>query len=145
MEVLDIKNKNCRINFSLDELLIIANSFNEVCNGLRIMDFQGRLGMPTDEAQRILTCIGSLYDVINDQNRNDDEENGCCDRTLGVLEITDVDLQAIANAIDEVFRWIEPWEYQTRIGVNTEDAVKLNDSIKTVISQMKHADFTETE
>lgn len=143
MEVLTIKHKNRRINFSLDELLIIANSFNEVCNGLRIMDFQDRVRIPLEETRRILSCVGNLYDVINDQRRNDDGEKGCCDRTLGVLEISDIDLRAIANTIDEVFRWIEPWEYQTRIGVNTEDAVKLNDSIKSVILQINQADSTE--
>jgi hypothetical protein len=131
MNLLEIKNKKYKIKFSLDELLIIANSFNEVCNGIHIMNFKDRLGVPKEEARRILTYVGNVYDFIN--NQNNDSENTDTDRNFGILEVTDIDLEVTIKTIDEILKLIEPWEYQTRIGLYTEDAVKLNNSIKKLL------------
>lgn len=47
------------IDFSADELFLINNALNEVCNGVHIEDweFQTRLGVPREEALKLLTKV----------------------------------------------------------------------------------------
>ena len=48
--------------FTPDELLLLNNALNEVCNGIAIDDneFQTRLGVDRKAARRLLTKLGSL-------------------------------------------------------------------------------------
>ena len=45
--------------FSREELVIINNALNEVCNGLSFSDdeFQTRMGYPRDQARKVLSKV----------------------------------------------------------------------------------------
>jgi hypothetical protein len=45
-----------------DELLMISNALNEVCNGLDIPEFGTRMGVERDEALGLLKDVSELYD-----------------------------------------------------------------------------------
>jgi hypothetical protein len=50
--------------FSANELLLLTNALNEVCNGLDLPEFATRLGTERDEALQLLKSIGGLYDRV---------------------------------------------------------------------------------
>lgn len=54
--------KSADVRFSNDELILISNALNEVCNGVEIDDaeFATRLGADREEVRRLLENLGSL-------------------------------------------------------------------------------------
>lgn len=42
------------LQFAVDELETIHQALNEVCNGLTIVDFEARLGVPREDAERLM-------------------------------------------------------------------------------------------
>jgi hypothetical protein len=50
------------IVMSRDELILINNALNEVCNGIDIREFSTRLGASRSEAEELLDAIGKLID-----------------------------------------------------------------------------------
>jgi len=47
------------IRASEEELLIINNALNEVCNGLPLRDFETRVGAPLSSAEALLKEVGA--------------------------------------------------------------------------------------
>ena len=45
------------------ELLLINNAINEICNGIRIDDFETRVGVPLTEAEMVLKTVGKALDA----------------------------------------------------------------------------------
>jgi hypothetical protein len=52
--------------FTEEELAVVANALNEVCNGVEIEDFEfsTRLGADREEARELLAAIGSALDAL---------------------------------------------------------------------------------
>ena len=52
------------LTLSKDELLILNNALNEVCNGIEIdeFEFSARIGAQREQAQALLRRITALYD-----------------------------------------------------------------------------------
>ncbi len=50
------------IRASEEELLILNNVMNEVCNGLPLRDFETRVGVPLASAERLLETVGAALD-----------------------------------------------------------------------------------
>lgn len=48
------------LTLTFDELIIIHNSLNEVCNGLPTEDFQNRIGLPIAEVEKLFDRIKGL-------------------------------------------------------------------------------------
>ncbi len=74
MDVLNTNKSLTTISFSLDELLILANSFNEVCNGIKINNFEEKISVPLNEADLMLEFLGELYEKVNsfvEENKNE--------------------------------------------------------------------------
>lgn len=59
------------------------------------------------------------------------------DVNFGVIELEKSELEAISMILTEVARQIVPWEYEIRIGMKSEDGIKLNDSIKDELKHMR--------
>lgn len=53
MDVIDVTHDSATIALDEDELAVLASALNEVCNGLRIEGFAGRIGMPWEEVSRL--------------------------------------------------------------------------------------------
>jgi hypothetical protein len=43
-----------------DELTIIHNALNEICNGLPIDDFENRIGLPIEQAEKLFDRVKLL-------------------------------------------------------------------------------------
>jgi hypothetical protein len=65
MKLESIDTKEAIIRFSLDEMIILNNAFNEVCNGLDIHEFSLRVGAEREEVAELLSAIGAIIDKIN--------------------------------------------------------------------------------
>ena len=60
MEYVKNEDNKYTINFSKDELYIINNALNEVCNGIDLFEFDSRLGTTIDEVKALLKDINSV-------------------------------------------------------------------------------------
>jgi hypothetical protein len=60
------------LELSHDELLIMNNALNEVCNGLDLPEFATRIGAQRDEARWLLREIGDAIGAVEGQLGGDD-------------------------------------------------------------------------
>lgn len=59
MEIIDRENRT--VGFTENELILLANALNEVCNGIDIPEFDTRLGVSIDEARKLQKEINTLF------------------------------------------------------------------------------------
>ena len=59
MKLCEVTDEGAQIAFTDNELVILQNALNEVCNGIDIPEFATRLGANRDEALRLLNEIHS--------------------------------------------------------------------------------------
>lgn len=50
------------IELNYRDLVVLSNSLNEVCNGLPLVDFENRVGIPREEALRLLGRVHQILD-----------------------------------------------------------------------------------
>jgi hypothetical protein len=50
------------IRASEEELLILNNALNEICNGLLLRDFETRIGASLSSAEALLEVVGAALD-----------------------------------------------------------------------------------
>lgn len=50
------------IRASREDLVILNNALNEICNGLSVPDFETRVGAPLASAERLLEIVGAALD-----------------------------------------------------------------------------------
>jgi len=56
--------EHASVELSIQELRIINNALNEVCNGLDIHEFATRMGANREDAEMLLERVGSLIDTM---------------------------------------------------------------------------------
>lgn len=59
MKLLSVSNANVTIEFSRNEILLIAKALNEVCNEIEVWEFETRLGASKETAIQILNELVS--------------------------------------------------------------------------------------
>jgi hypothetical protein len=64
MELINKSDKKADVRTSLDELLILNNALNEVCNGLDEFEFESRMGVSHAECVELLKKIASIIDNL---------------------------------------------------------------------------------
>lgn len=64
MKLIKIVDKQVDISLSYDELLVVNNIFNEVCNGIDVFEFEIRIGKSKKEIYCLLKKIGNILDQI---------------------------------------------------------------------------------
>jgi hypothetical protein len=63
MEVKGLQTNQILIKLTIDELVILNNALNEVCNALDITEFSTRMGAELEEARNLLRQIGETIDA----------------------------------------------------------------------------------
>lgn len=134
------------IEFEEDELIVIHNSFNEVCNRLKIDSLFTNLGVSKDEVEGILkTVTNALIEIEkkakfeNDSLLADeiiDPKIVCVNSGLAQILFTNTELGAISDVINIVVLKIDDWEYQTLIGFEKIDALTLCNSLKIFLEKL---------
>lgn len=64
MEFLKNNLTSADIKISIDELLTIHQSLNEVCNGIDLFEFQTRIGVSREEVACLMKIINQIIDKI---------------------------------------------------------------------------------
>lgn len=64
MKLQHISNETVIIEFSKNDLGLIDNALNEVCNGIEVKDFDRKMGVTIDDARKILRDLTSFYREI---------------------------------------------------------------------------------
>ena len=64
MHVKSIGQVGVDVQLSPDELMIINNALNEVCNGLDMPEFATRVGAELEEAKTLLQQVHNVCDKI---------------------------------------------------------------------------------
>lgn len=62
---MNLKSKNgdlVEIVATVDELIIVNNALNEVCNAIEVPEFSARMGADREEVRKILAEIGSIIE-----------------------------------------------------------------------------------
>lgn len=67
MKITSASDGNVTISLSTDELLILNNALNEVCNAIDVSEFATRMGADLDEARGLLSEIGQTLDRMAQQ------------------------------------------------------------------------------
>jgi len=101
-----------------NELWPIINVLNEVCHGVNINNFEKEVGYKYEE-------IHSLLRKVNSYETKDEEL-----KIHILLKLNDYEIMIIERSFDEVFKQIDEWEFQARIGISVQEAIKIKDKIK---------------
>jgi hypothetical protein len=67
MTVSEVKSQTASVQLSKEDLVLIHNALNEVCNALDVPEFQTRMGADIEQAQALLARIGELLKTMNRQ------------------------------------------------------------------------------
>lgn len=62
MHVSKLQDNEITVTMSLDELIVINNALNEICNGIDIEEFESRIGARLDEVRSMLGIVGTAID-----------------------------------------------------------------------------------
>jgi len=65
MEILERSKGKAVISFFNDELVILNNALNEICNGVDIPQFETRVGYPRERVEALFEQINSVNSLIN--------------------------------------------------------------------------------
>ncbi len=64
MELREITSTGATAHLSVDEMLIISNALNEVCNALDLNEFATRMGAERQDVLRLLKDFGAAHDKL---------------------------------------------------------------------------------
>ena len=61
MNAIKINKDKIILELSKDELGVLSNSLNEVCNGIEVWEFDTRMGIKIEDARILLHSLVSIY------------------------------------------------------------------------------------
>jgi len=64
IQILKTTKDKADIQFSIDDLLILNNALNEVCNGIKLSEFSTRMGASREEVKILLKSINKLIHAL---------------------------------------------------------------------------------
>ena len=64
MELKEVRDNGAWVLLTAEDLLIICNALNEVCNGLDVPEFATRMGVQREEVLLLLKTANAVYDKV---------------------------------------------------------------------------------
>lgn len=102
-----------QIKLNSNEFWPLLNILNEVCHGIKINNFENSIG----SSKKIVEDF--MDSIAKEENKNE-----------VVLNLNHVELKVLKNSFEEIFRQIDEWEFQTRIGISIQEARKIQEKLK---------------
>ncbi len=90
---------NTNIQLSLEQLEILNNTLNEVCNGIKIENFEETIGISREEAKKELKLINSFIKEIKSSLDQNDDNSRVVQRTIP-LESTEIKQKIVGLETD---------------------------------------------
>lgn len=72
MHAIEANKDKIILELSKNELGVLGNALNEVCNGIEVPDFDTKIGVKTENASLILDSLISIYIKTNQIRSIDD-------------------------------------------------------------------------
>lgn len=72
MQLLKNDLTSAEVRLSIDELLTIHQSLNEVCNGIDLFEFQTRIGVSREEVLHLMKIISQIVNKIEKKTVEDE-------------------------------------------------------------------------
>ena len=64
MELKKVDEEGAWVVLSPDDLLMVCNALNEVCNGLDVPEFATRMGGTQEQALHLLKSANAIYEKV---------------------------------------------------------------------------------
>lgn len=124
MSVARLPGGNIVLTLTSDELAGVRQSLNEVCHGYKVPNFRNQIGADKDVVARLLdqTTRRNPMKVISS---GEDEYHATFTPDEAII---------IVNAMKETLREFRPGEFQTRIGLEIEEAKRLISTLESGLS-----------
>jgi hypothetical protein len=68
MKLNQIANRTANISITEEELLVICNALNEVCNGMDVEEFDTRMGASLESVSRLLGELSKVADIVQNED-----------------------------------------------------------------------------
>lgn len=65
MNAIVIKKNKIILDVTKEELGVLSNALNEVCNGIEVLPFESRIGVNVEQATNILHSLNLIYKKTN--------------------------------------------------------------------------------
>jgi hypothetical protein len=117
-------NKQIKLTLTLDELRFIHQAFNEVCHGLRVENFNSRIG-DIDNVKDEMQRIANVYEKAGDE-------------AVGMVQL-DLRIDSIKlyqSVIKVICDEIEAWEFQSRTGETLKRAMEIQADIHKILDEV---------
>ena len=72
MQLLKNDITSVEVRLSIDELLTIHQSLNEVCNGIDLFEFQTRIGVSREEVLHLMKITGQIINKVDEKMSEED-------------------------------------------------------------------------
>jgi hypothetical protein len=126
VKIKEFDDDEVSLQLSRQELAAICNALSEVCHGLRVVDFEAKMGGKRSEVEHTLDEISNAYDKMKEQGLGE-----------GFPRFSDRELRMIIGALQEVCREIEDWEFHTRMGAEPDEVDETLVELIAVYQKMK--------
>jgi hypothetical protein len=70
MKEIKFCHEKSTLEISKEELVIMCNALNEVCNGFNVLDFEMKIGTTEENALKFLKSLSGLYKKANFERFN---------------------------------------------------------------------------
>ena len=60
MELVESSNQSITLRLSPDEVIILSNALNEICNGIAISEFETRIGYTREDVETLLAELRQI-------------------------------------------------------------------------------------
>lgn len=126
--------KSCMVGilFSTDELYILNQALNEVCNGLYLENFEKCMNAKREEVNSLLLKIHTI--CIRKCRLFQCEQNGL------VVHLLDSDIFLLKSSLEIVCCEIDKFEFDTRLGTSINNVIALLDSLTVMSEIFSHMD-----
>jgi hypothetical protein len=64
MEMRKVEGGKALVLLDTDDLLILSNALNEVCNGIEVPEFATRMGVSLEEALTMQRAVNAIYERL---------------------------------------------------------------------------------
>jgi hypothetical protein len=129
MKIQEFDDDEASLQISRRELAAICNAISEVCHGLRVVDFEAKMGGKRSEVEHTLDEISNAYDDMKEQGL-----------TEGIASFSDRELRMIIGALKEVCQEIEDWEIPILMGAEVDEIDEILVELITVYQKMKKSE-----
>ena len=100
------------IRLNADDIGPFLNIFNEVCNGIYINNFEQTIGAKEQ-------FVNNLWKRISNE----------INMEKPILNLNNDELEVIKKSFEQVYKHIEDWEFQTRLGITIPEMKEIENKI----------------